>query len=96
MPEKGQEPDVYARNTSFLRLFLRNLEIPEDQWEALDPDDMIGLDCVIVVRPQKNNPEYMQVTKITRQKGTPAQSSDGNLDFSALGSSVPDDGGASF
>lgn len=69
MPEKDQEDDVRKRNTSFLRLLLRNLDIPEDRWAVLTPDDFIGIDCVVVVTPQSNNPEYNQVKKISRSRG---------------------------
>jgi hypothetical protein len=66
MPEPDQEEDVRVRNTSFLRLLLKSLEIPEDRWGKLTPDDFIGIDCVIVVTQQSNNSEYNQVKKIAR------------------------------
>lgn len=70
LPEKTQDVQTRKRNTSFLRLLMRNLEIPEERWEKLDPADLIGLDCVITVVPQKNDPQYMQVRKISRGRGT--------------------------
>jgi hypothetical protein len=76
MPEKDQEDDVRKRNTSFLRLLLRNLEIPEERWGSLTPEDFIGIDCVIVVTPQSNNPEYNQVKKITRSRAKSRYSTD--------------------
>lgn len=66
LPEKSQTAQIRSRNTSFLRLLMRNLEIPEENWDTLDPADLVGIDCVIIVRPQKNNPDYMQVSKISR------------------------------
>lgn len=95
MPEAGQDPATYSRNTSFLRLLFRNLEIPEDQWDKLQPEDFYGIDCVIVVAPQKKNPEYNQVTKIARAKGTATQSA-APLDFGKTADAVPADGGFTF
>lgn len=70
MPEKDQEVDVRKRNTSFLRLTLRQLEIPESKWDKLEDTDFLGLECVIVVAPQKDNPDYYQIKKIARSKGS--------------------------
>lgn len=70
MPKEDQDDETRARNTSFLRLLLRNLEIPSTRWNALEPNDFIGLDCVIIVVPQKDNPDFNQVKKISRSKGS--------------------------
>lgn len=94
MPEEGQDPKEYSRNTSFLRLLLRNLEIPESRWSSLTPDDFVTLDAVVIVAPQKKNPEYNQITKITRAKGTSSHKPTVDLDFTKT--EVPDDGGYKF
>jgi len=66
MPEPEQDDVTRKRNTSFLRVLLNNLKIPKDKWTKLEPDDFVDLQCVITVKPQANNPDYMQVGKITR------------------------------
>lgn len=71
MPEKDQDDETRERNTSFLRLTLRQLEIPETRWDKLTNEDFIGLECVIVVVPQKDS-EYFQIKKISRKKGSGA------------------------
>jgi hypothetical protein len=68
MPEKSQDDVARKRNTSFLRMLLNQLELPEEKWKKLLPNDMIGMECVIIVKPQTNNPEYTQVSKITRDR----------------------------
>jgi len=99
MPEADQDDITRKRNTSFLRLLFRNLELPEEKWKKLQPDDFIGMDCVIIVKPQKNNPEYNQVSKITR--GGSATGEGGmddltgfSMEKAAVG--APDDGGLKF
>jgi ABC-type Fe3+ transport system substrate-binding protein len=98
MPEKNQDADTYSRNTSFLRLTLKQLEIPEGSWDDLAPEDFIGLDCVIIVSPQKKNPEYNQISKLSRAKGTPTQGTSSTGDgFGAFTKpEVPSDGGFKF
>jgi hypothetical protein len=66
MPEPSQDDVTRKRNTSYLRAFLNQLEIPKERWTKLEPDDFIGIDCTIIVRAQADNPEYMKVSKITR------------------------------
>jgi hypothetical protein len=63
LPEKTQDEETRARNTSFLRMILKNLGIPRDVWETLEPDHFIGIECTIIVVPQPNS-EYFQVRKI--------------------------------
>jgi len=76
MPEKDQDDETRQRNTSFLRLLLRSLEIPEERWGELTPEDFIGIDCVVVVTPQSNNSEYNQVKKVARSKANSRYSTD--------------------
>jgi len=98
MPEKDQDDVERKRNTSFLRLLFRNLEIDEAKWKKLQPDDFIGLDCVIIVKQQTNNPEYNQVSKITRG-GNAGAGMDGMDEFvgaSSVAADAPDDGGYKF
>lgn len=71
MPEASQSAEDYKRNTSFLRLLLRNLEIPESEWSSLEPDSFIGIDAVVTVSPQRNAPEFNQVGKIVRTHSKP-------------------------
>lgn len=93
MPEPDQDKETYARNTSFLRMLLRSLEIPEGKWGDLEPADFETLDCTIVVNPQKKNPEYNQISKITRT----ALNKQSSVAFSNSGSTaVPEDGGFKF
>jgi hypothetical protein len=80
MPEPEQDIVVRKRNTSFLRVLLNNLEIPRDRWEKLEPDDFIDLQCVIIVKPQANNSDYYQVSKITRDH-TRGDSNGAAIDF---------------
>lgn len=89
LPEKSQDPETRKRNTSFLRLLMKNLELPQERWANLEPADFEGMDCVITVAPQKNNPEYNQVTKITRSKGTPVA----GLNPEFRHDTIPTDGG---
>lgn len=105
MPEKDQETDVRQRNTSFLRLLLRSLEIPEDRWGELTPEDFIGIDCVITVTQQSNNADYNQVKKISRSRANSSYSTDsstvygdpGLSDFMKKGGDdVPAGGGLGF
>jgi hypothetical protein len=91
MPEKEQDDVTRKRNTSFLRVLLNNLKIPREKWEKLEPDDFIDLQCVITVKPQQNNPDYMQVGKITRQEG-PSGGSLNGLDAFAKQPSSSGDG----
>lgn len=91
MPEEDQDKDVYARNTTFLRILLNTLEVPKARWDSLEPSDFVGLDCVIVVSPQKKNPEYNQISKMTRSTGTAPVTK-----FTADHANVPDDGGFKF
>lgn len=95
MPEPDQSPADYSRNTSFLRLLFRNLDIPESKWKAVQPEDFIGISCVITVAPQKKNPEYNQVTKIARSKGTPSGEAGESYNYGRE-ATVPDDGGITF
>jgi hypothetical protein len=74
LPEKTQDAETRARNTSFLRMILKNLGIPEfdaegkNIWKALESSHFIGIECTIIVVPQPNS-EYFQVKKIMA-KGT--------------------------
>lgn len=67
MPEKDQDDDTRKRNTSFLRLLLRQLGVPESRWDSLDTDDLIGTEAHISVVPQKDS-DYFQVKKISTNK----------------------------
>lgn len=99
MPEKEQDDATRKRNTSFLRVLLNNLEIPRNKWENLEPDDFIGIKCVIIVKPQRDNPDYMQVSKITRVGGSSPNENFGGLDEFKGGvtkETVPADGGLAF
>jgi hypothetical protein len=98
MPESGQSQSDYSRNTSFLRMSLRSLEIPEAKWPILEPNDFIGLDCIITVAPQKKNPEYNQITKLVRAGvSLPTGSSNGASSYVKPDhTTVPADGGYSF
>jgi hypothetical protein len=105
MPEPDQDEATRKRNTSFLRLLLKNLEIPEDRWGELTPEDFIGIDCVIVVTVQSNNPEYNQVKKISRthaggqfRTNSPTEyGSDGLGEFMQKGGDdIPPGGGLGF
>lgn len=97
MPEEDQDQKTYDRNVSFLKLFFKNLEIPEEQWAKLNPDDLIGIECVITVTPQKKNPEYNQVNKITRKgKGMSPSTASDNMDIFRQPGNVPSDGGFKY
>lgn len=91
---EADDEKTYKRNTSFLRLLFRNLEIPEEDWTAVvkNPELLVGLDCVITVAPQKD-PQYNQVTRIVRAK---AHTSEGVVAFQGSNMSVAADGGESF
>jgi len=97
MPTPDQDDVERKRNTSYLRVLLNNLEIPKDRWNHLEPDDFIGIECVIVVKQQTNNPEYNQVSKITRVHNATG-SSNGMAEFSKdlVKETVPQDGGFQF
>lgn len=55
-----------AKALSFLKARLEGLGIPEDRMNTLEPDDLIGLECLVTVKPQKNNPEYTTVGAVKR------------------------------
>lgn len=80
LPTEDMDPADRKRNTSYLRVVLNSLEIPQDRWTKLAREDFIGLDCVIVVARQKENPEYTQIKKISRDKGGRANAGSDNMD----------------
>ena len=67
MPEPDQPDETRQRNVSFLRLFLRQLSIPESQWAQLNPEDLVGIEAVITVVPQKDS-DYFSVKKISTDR----------------------------
>ena len=93
MPEKDQDDDTRKRNTSFLRLLLKQLGVPESAWTSLNPDDLVGIEARIVVTPQKDS-DYFQVKKIqTRPTG---DYSSGISEFKRDSEDTPAGGGLGF
>lgn len=84
-PEDGQDPNTRSKNISYMRMLFRQLEIPENKWNKLEPNDFIGIECIIIVKPQSMKPgqteQYYQVVKITRKK---APAPGGGLNLAAL------------
>lgn len=56
-----------ATAMSFLKQRLSNLGIPETRMNDVEPDDLIGIECVVTV---KKNGEYTNVTKVTLDEGS--------------------------
>jgi len=93
MPESDQEEETRKRNTSFLRLLLKQLGVPQDRWNQLDPEDLVGIEARIIVVPQKDS-DYFQVKKITPR--ITGDHSDGLQEFMSKSDDVPAGGGLGF
>lgn len=66
-----------AMAASFLKQRLGNLGVPESRMNDVEPDDLIGIECIVSV---KKNGEYTNVTKVTLDEGT---SDDGEFSFTS-------------
>jgi len=59
-PAHPSDDDLKAM--TWLKSRLKDLGVPNDRMSELDPEDLIGIKCVVAV---KNKGEYRNVTKIT-------------------------------
>lgn len=68
---KGMSPrDRAERSLSFLKTYFKNLGIPDEKINSVTPEDLIGIEVVVTLAPQKSNPNYMNATKVVL-KGAP-------------------------
>ncbi len=74
------------RNASYLKMTLRNLGVPEDRMNSVRKEDLVGQDALIRVRPQKNNPDYKQISVLS-----PTSASAQRVTASADSFGPPDD-----
>jgi hypothetical protein len=65
--EDNMDPDAKARTVSFLKMRLASLGVPEPKMNTLDPTDLIGTACTIVVKTKDG---YTNVNKVEVREDT--------------------------
>lgn len=64
LDEKGQ------MRLSFLKTRLSSLGIPESEMNTVDPEDLIGLEVVLILKTTtKNDTDYQNIKKLTLDNG---------------------------
>lgn len=60
--DKGRSPrDRAALSLSFLKKRLASLGVPDESMNGLEEGDLVGIECVVRIQPQRKNPQYMEV-----------------------------------
>ena len=68
--DAGELNDKGQMQLSFLKGRLASLDVPESEMNTVDPEDLIGLEIVVILKTtSKNGNDYQNIKKMTLDNG---------------------------
>lgn len=76
--KKFESEEKFNKNLSWLKSFLKRLEIPESRMNSVGPDDLLGLEVVVTL---KQKGDYVNIVKEQLKRSGMSRSEDGDDPF---------------